>query len=92
MASPTWCCGPICHYRLDLADLSECSAAAYFRVNEQFARQLHKMLRRDDIIWVHDYHFIPMARVLARAGLRQPDRLFHAYSLAGAGSGQRFAR
>ena len=82
---------PICHYRLDLADLSECNAAAYFRVNEQFARQLHKMLRRDDIIWVHDYHFIPMARVPARAGLRQPDWFFHTYSLAGAGSRQRFA-
>jgi Glycosyltransferase family 20 len=48
---------PICHYRLDLANLSECNAAAYFRVNEQFARQLHKLLRRDDIIWVHDYQF-----------------------------------
>jgi trehalose 6-phosphate synthase len=59
---------PICHYRLDLADLSECNAAAYFRVNEQFARQLHKMLRRDDMIWVHDYHFIPMARVLRQLG------------------------
>jgi trehalose 6-phosphate synthase len=59
---------PICHYRLDLADLSECNAAAYFRVNEQFARQLRKILRRDDIIWVHDYHFIPMARVLRELG------------------------
>src|SRR3984893_6521872 len=59
---------PICHYRLDLADLSECNAAAYFRVNEQFARQLHEMLRRDDMIWVHDYHFIPLARVLRELG------------------------
>ncbi len=59
---------PICHYRLDLADLSECNAAAYFRVNEQFARQLYKMLRPDDMIWVHDYHFIPMARVLRELG------------------------
>ena len=59
---------PICHYRLDLADLSECNAAAYFRVNQQIARQLHKLLRRDDIIWVHDYHFIPMARVLRELG------------------------
>jgi hypothetical protein len=33
--------------RLDLADLSECNAAAYFRVNEHFARQLHKLLRLD---------------------------------------------
>jgi hypothetical protein len=37
---------PICHYRLDLAILSECNAAAYFRVNEQYARQLHKLLQR----------------------------------------------
>ena len=59
---------PICHYRLDLAKLSECNAAAYFRVNEQFARQLHKLLRRDDIIWVHDYHLIPMARFLRQMG------------------------
>ena len=59
---------PICHYQLDLADLSECNAAAYFRVNEQFARQLHKMLRRDDVIWVHDYHLIPLARFLRQMG------------------------
>ena len=59
---------PICHYRLDLANLSECNAAAYFRVNEQFARELHKLLRRDDIIWVHDYHLIPMARFLRQMG------------------------
>jgi trehalose 6-phosphate synthase len=59
---------PICHYRLDLANLSECNATAYFRVNEQFARELHKLLRRDDIIWVHDYHLIPMARFLRQMG------------------------
>jgi trehalose 6-phosphate synthase len=59
---------PICHYRLDLADLSECNTTAYFRVNEQFARQLHKLLRQDDLIWVHDYHFIPMARFLRELG------------------------
>jgi trehalose 6-phosphate synthase len=59
---------PICHYRLDLANLSECNAAAYFRVNEHFARQLHKLLRLDDIIWVHDYHLIPIARFLRQMG------------------------
>jgi trehalose 6-phosphate synthase len=59
---------PICHYRLDLANLSECNAAAYFRVNEQFARQIHKLLRPDDMIWVHDYHLIPMARFLRQMG------------------------
>jgi trehalose-6-phosphate synthase len=32
------------------------TAAAYFRVNEHFARQVHRLLRRNDMIWVHDYH------------------------------------
>jgi trehalose 6-phosphate synthase len=59
---------PICHYRLDLADLSECNAAAYFRVNEHFARELNGLLRQDDIIWVHDYHLIPLARFLRQLG------------------------
>jgi trehalose 6-phosphate synthase len=59
---------PICHYRLDLACLSDCNAVAYFRVNEQFARQLHKMLRPDDLIWVHDYHLIPLASFLRELG------------------------
>jgi trehalose 6-phosphate synthase len=59
---------PICHYRLDLANLSDSNSTAYFRVNERFARQLHKLLRRDDTIWVHDYHLIPMARFLRQMG------------------------
>ncbi|MGH6836308.1 MAG: alpha,alpha-trehalose-phosphate synthase (UDP-forming) [Methylocella sp.] len=59
---------PICHYRLDLADLSQANAAAYFRVNEQFARQLHSMLHREDIVWVHDYHLIPLACFLRQMG------------------------
>jgi trehalose 6-phosphate synthase len=59
---------PICHYRLDLANLSESCAEAYFRVNAQFASQLHKMLRRDDLIWVHDYHLIPLASFLRKLG------------------------
>lgn len=59
---------PICHYRLDLADLSESNGAAYFRVNEDFAFQLHKLLRQDDTIWVHDYHLIPLAAFLRQLG------------------------
>jgi trehalose 6-phosphate synthase len=59
---------PICHYRLDLADLSARAAAGYFRVNERFARKLAKMLRPDDVIWVHDYHLIPIASFLRKIG------------------------
>jgi len=59
---------PICHYRLDLANLSDSNAAAYFQVNERFARELHGLLRGGDRIWVHDYHLIPMARFLRQTG------------------------
>jgi trehalose 6-phosphate synthase len=59
---------PICHYRLDLANLSERDGAGYFRVNEQFARSLRELLRPDDIVWIHDYHFIPLASFLRRNG------------------------
>ena len=73
---------PICHYRLDLARHSESDAAGYFRVNELFARRLVKMLRADDVIWIHDYHFIPMAGFLRQLGGQEPHRLFSPYPLA----------
>jgi trehalose 6-phosphate synthase len=68
---------PICHYRLDLANLSERDAASYFRVNEFFARRLARMLRPDDIVWVHDYHFIPMASFLREMGCANRIGYFH---------------
>ncbi|VFU11168.1 alpha,alpha-trehalose-phosphate synthase (UDP-forming) [Methylocella tundrae] len=68
---------PICHYRLDLARLSERDAAGYFRVNEFFARRLAKMLRPGDVIWIHDYHFIPMAAFLRQLGVQNRIGYFH---------------
>ncbi|SFK00957.1 alpha,alpha-trehalose-phosphate synthase (UDP-forming) [Methylocapsa palsarum] len=59
---------PICHYRLDLAKPSAPDSAGYFRVNEFFARRLARMIRPNDVIWVHDYHFIPMAAFLRQLG------------------------
>ena len=62
---------PLFHYRLDLVDYSAESYDAYLRVNEAFARQLKPFLRPDDVIWVHDYHLIPLAGCLRRLGCRQ---------------------
>jgi trehalose 6-phosphate synthase len=39
------------------------------RVNEHFADELAKVLRPDDIVWVHDYHLIPLAKALRARGL-----------------------
>ena len=62
---------PLFHYRLDLVDYSAESYDAYLRVNEAFAGQLKPFLRADDVIWVHDYHLIPLAGCLRRLGCRQ---------------------
>ena len=59
---------PILHYRLDLAEFTRRDLGGYFRVNEFFARNLEKLLRPDDVIWVHDYHLIPLAKALRERG------------------------
>jgi trehalose 6-phosphate synthase len=62
---------PVFHYRLDLADFNSSYIAGYRRVNQMFARQLLPLLRPDDVIWVHDYHLIPLAAELRALGCRQ---------------------
>jgi trehalose 6-phosphate synthase len=62
---------PLFHYRLDLVEFTRRGFAAYQRVNTLFANDLVPMLRPDDLVWVHDYHLIPMAENLRRAGAPQ---------------------
>jgi trehalose 6-phosphate synthase len=61
---------PILHYRLDLAEFSRRDLTGYMRVNSRFAAELDKVLRPDDVIWVHDYHLIPLAKALRDRGRR----------------------
>ena len=62
---------PLFHYRLDLTDFSRRDRAGYQRVNDKFADLLMPLLEPDDVIWVHDYHFIPLAESLRARGGRQ---------------------
>ena len=57
------------HFRVDLVDYSRITYAAYRRVNALFAEKLAPLLREDDIVWVHDYHLIPMAKLLRELGV-----------------------
>ncbi|MBV8838530.1 MAG: alpha,alpha-trehalose-phosphate synthase (UDP-forming) [Alphaproteobacteria bacterium] len=61
---------PVLHYRFDQAEFSRRDLSGYLRVNEHFATELDKLLRPDDVIWVHDYHLIPLARALRARGHR----------------------
>ena len=59
---------PLLHYRFDLAEFSRRDLSGYLRVNEHFANELDKILRPDDLVWVHDYHLIPLAKMLRERG------------------------
>ncbi|MCB1474993.1 MAG: alpha,alpha-trehalose-phosphate synthase (UDP-forming) [Rhodobiaceae bacterium] len=60
---------PILHYRLDLARFNKGDLKGYRRVNSKFADALRPFLKPDDVIWVHDYHLIPLAAELRQRGL-----------------------
>ena len=60
---------PLLHFRMDLVDYSRETWAGYRRVNALFADRLVQELRADDVIWVHDYHMIPMAQRLRERGV-----------------------
>lgn len=61
---------PLFHYRTDLAAYERTFDKGYARVNARFAETLRPLLQPDDIIWVHDYHLIPLARELRRLGVQ----------------------
>ena len=59
---------PVFHYRLDLAHFESGHLGGYRRVNQLFARKLMPLLKPDDLIWIHDYHLIPLAAELRAMG------------------------
>jgi trehalose 6-phosphate synthase len=61
---------PLLHYRLDLAEYVRRDLSGYRRVNAHFAAQLHALLEDDDLVWVPDYHLIPLAKMLRDRGCR----------------------
>lgn len=62
---------PLFHYRTDLAVYDRQQYQGYLRVNALFARHLARLLKPDDVVWIHDYHLIPMGQELRRLGCRQ---------------------
>ncbi len=59
---------PLLHHRMGLAEFRREDLAAYRRVNETFAAALTPLLRPGDLVWVHDYHLIPLGAGLRRRG------------------------
>jgi trehalose 6-phosphate synthase len=57
---------PLFHLRAALVEYSRQDFAGYLRVNRLFARALAPMLLPQDLVWIHDYHMIPLGRELRR--------------------------
>jgi len=68
---------PIMHYRVGLSEFSRADYAGYLRVNRSFATALAGMIRPDDLVWVHDYHLIPLAAELRALGVTNRIGYFH---------------
>ena len=71
---------PILHYRVDLAEFSRRDLSGYLRVNDHFARELHNVLGAEDIVWVHDYHLMPLAKALRERGHKNRIGFFSEYT------------
>ena len=61
---------PLFHYRLDLTRYERETGKGYERVNERFAESVTPLIEDDDLVWVHDYHLLPLAERLRSRGLK----------------------
>jgi trehalose 6-phosphate synthase len=60
---------PLFHFRIDLAEFERDFDSGYVRVNCRFADTVRPLIEPDDLVWVHDYHLIPLGSELRRRGV-----------------------
>ena len=59
---------PLLHGFIERAQIRHDSYRAYRRVNRLFAQALSSLLRDGDLVWIHDYHLLPLGEELRRLG------------------------
>jgi trehalose 6-phosphate synthase len=67
---------PLFHYRTDLVEFRREDLDFYLQVNRKFALAVAPLLQPRDLIWVQDYHLIPLGQELRRLGVTQPVGFF----------------
>lgn len=60
---------PLLHFRPSLLEYRRADFEGYRAVNRLFAEHVARLVRDDDIVWVHDYHLIPLAAELRKLGV-----------------------
>ncbi|GGC32060.1 alpha,alpha-trehalose-phosphate synthase (UDP-forming) [Novosphingobium marinum] len=67
---------PLFHYRIDLTEYERHFGSGYERVNERFAQSVMPLVEPDDLVWVHDYHLLPLGAMLREKGVKNRIGLF----------------
>ncbi|MHB8885970.1 MAG: alpha,alpha-trehalose-phosphate synthase (UDP-forming) [Methylovirgula sp.] len=60
---------PLLHFQPRLVEFDRAHFEAYLSVNRTYARALAALIKPSDLIWVHDYHLIPLACSLRALGV-----------------------
>ncbi len=55
---------PLFHYFPSYAEYEPAFFEAYLSVNKIFCETLSEKIREDDVVWIHDYHLLPLAGML----------------------------
>jgi trehalose 6-phosphate synthase len=66
------CLWPVFHAQLHLLHYDRASFETYLAVNERWARILSTQIGSGDLVWIHDYHLIPLAFALRNRGIQAP--------------------
>ncbi len=61
---------PLFHYRIDLAEYERDFAGGYRRANERFADTVMPLIEPEDVVWVQDYHMLPLGDELRQRGCK----------------------
>ncbi len=60
---------PLLHFQPGLIEFDRAHFDSYLAVNRTYARALAALVEPGDLIWVHDYHLIPLAMSLRALGV-----------------------
>src|SRR6185312_2518914 len=60
---------PLLHFRPSLLEYKRAEFETYRGVNRMFAEHIAPLVRDDDLVWIHDYHLIPLAAELRERGV-----------------------
>jgi trehalose 6-phosphate synthase len=67
---------PVLHYQIGLGRFEWPEYEGYRHVNGMFAQQLVKLVGADDLVWVHDYQLLHVAKAARALGLTNRIGLF----------------